>query len=147
MKTLTSLLKDTTTPIHVKTVPLSQRSAFWPDDFKGIKGWQTFEVVIFTTMGQFCEEYHGGYWEYCTLSNGGAFIYPDLNREKLTLFNPHNGNEAEVSCEAAGIAVCLMMYSLWSFRVESERLVEHFYQLRDYAIQHSERSAIFHLID
>lgn len=147
MKTLTSLLKDTTTPIHVKTVPLSQRSDFWPDYFKGIKGWQTFEVVIFTTMGQFCEEYHGGYWEYCTLSNGGAFIYPDLNREKLTLFNPHNGNEAEVSCEAAGIAVCLILYSIWSFKTEREVMCERFYQLRDYASQHPESSAIFHLID
>ncbi|UNH27879.1 antirestriction protein [Moellerella wisconsensis] len=147
MKTLAPLLKDTTTPIHVKTVPLSRRADFWSTHFQGIKGWQTVEVVIFTTMGQFCEEYHGGYWEYCTLSNGGAFIYPDFNQEELTLFNPHNDNEANVSCEAAGIAVCLMMYSLWSFQTESDTLVDHFYQLRDYAAQHPERSAIFHLID
>ncbi len=52
-----------------------------------------------------------------------------------------------MSCEAAGIAICLMMYSLWSFRIESELLIERFYQLRDYAIQHPESSAIFHLID
>ncbi|MEQ5619766.1 antirestriction protein, partial [Providencia rettgeri] len=41
----------------------------------------------------------------------------------------------------------LMMYSLWTFQTESDTFVEHFYQLRDYAIQHSESSAIFHLID
>lgn len=123
------------------------RTRFWQTHFGTVKGFATFEVVIFTTMGQFCDDYEGGYWEYCTLSNGGAFIYPDLNREKLTLFNPHNGNEADVSCEAAGIAVCLIMYSLWSFQIESELLVERFYQLRDYAAQHPERSAIFHLID
>lgn len=133
--------------IHRSTVPLMQRSDFWQTHFGNVKGFSTFEVVIFTTMGQFCEDYHGGYWEYCTLSNGGAFIYPDLNQEELTLFNPHNGNEADVSCEAAGIAVCLMMYSLWSFQTESDTLVDRFYQLRDYAAQHPERSAIFHLID
>ncbi|WP_433587455.1 antirestriction protein [Providencia alcalifaciens] len=133
--------------IRRSAVPLMQRSDFWPNYFKGIKGWHTFEVVIFTTMGQFCEDYHGGYWEYCTLSNGGAFIYPDLHQETLTLFNTHNGNEAKVSCEAAGIAVCLMMYSLWSFQIENELLVERFYQLRDYAAQHPECSAIFHIID
>ncbi|MEX9942881.1 antirestriction protein, partial [Providencia rettgeri] len=52
-----------------------------------------------------------------------------------------------VSCEAAGIAVCLMMYSLWSFQTESDILADRFYQLHDYAAQHPERSAIFHLID
>lgn len=140
-------LSDDTDTIRINIVPLIQRTDFWPTHFKGIKGWQTFEVVIFTIMGQFCDEYTGGYWEYCTLPNGGAFIYPDLDHEKLTLFNMHNGNEAKLSPEAAGVAICLMLYSQWSFRTESEVLVERFYQLRDYAIQHPESSAIFHLID
>ncbi|MDU7494877.1 MAG: antirestriction protein, partial [Providencia rettgeri] len=130
--------------ITMALVPDEQRLDFWLNHFGSVKGWITFEVVIFTTMGQFCDDYHGGYWEYCTLSNGGVFIYPDLPQETLTLFNPHNGNEANVSCEAAGITVCLMMYSLWSFQTESDILVDRFYQLRDYAAQHPERSAIFH---
>ncbi len=133
--------------IHANVVPLSARSNFWQTYFGTVKGFATFEVVIFTIMGQFCDEYTGGYWEYCTLSNGGVFIYPDLGPEKLTLFNMHNSNEAILSPEAAGVAVCLMLYSQWSFRTESELLVERFYQLRDYAIQHTESSAIFHLID
>ncbi|QIB28948.1 antirestriction protein [Providencia stuartii] len=141
-------MNNTTESVIAMTlVPNEQRLDFWLNHFGSVKGWTTFEVVIFTTMGQFCDDYHGGYWEYCTLSNGGAFIYPDLPQETLTLFNPHNGNEANVSCEAAGIAVCLMMYSLWSFQTESDILVDRFYQLRDYAAQHPERSAIFHLID
>lgn len=135
------------TLMQANVVPLSARSNFWQIHFGTVKGFATFEVVIFTIMGQFCDEYTGGYWEYCTLPNGGAFIYPDLEHEKLALFNMHNGNEAELSPEAAGITVCLMLYSQWSFRTESELLVERFYQLRDYAIQHSESSAIFHLID
>ncbi len=106
-----------------------QRTHFWQTHFGSVKGWTTFEVVIFTTMGQFCDDYQGGYWEYCTLSNGGAFIYPDLGPEKLTLFNMHNGNEGKLSPEAAGVAVCLMLYSQWSFRTESEVLIERFYQL------------------
>lgn len=124
-----------------------QRSDFWLNHFGTVKGWTTFEVVVFTTMGQFCEDYHGGYWEYCTLSNGGAFIYPDLSEDALTLFNMHNGNEAKVSSEAAGIVVCLILYSIWSFQTESEVMCDRFYQLRDFALQHTESSAIFHLID
>ncbi|EPJ3766757.1 antirestriction protein, partial [Providencia stuartii] len=65
----------------------------------------------------------------------------------LQMFNPHNGNEAELSPEAAGIAVCLLVYSIWSFKTESPVLVEYFYLLRDYAIQHSEQAQIFRLID
>ncbi|MEX5989618.1 antirestriction protein [Providencia hangzhouensis] len=62
------------------------------------------------------------------------------------MFNPHNGNEAELSPEAAGIAVCLMVYSIWSFKTESS-VWSVFYQLRDYAMQHPEQAQIFHLID
>ncbi|MDH0356656.1 antirestriction protein [Morganella sp. GD04133] len=133
--------------VAVNVVSDEQRLDFWFNHFGGVKGWATFEVVTFTTMGQFCEAYNGGYWEYCTLSNGGAFIYPDISEAALTLFNMHNGNEAQVSCEAAGIAVCLILYSIWSFQTKSEVMCDRFYQLRDYALQHPESAAIFHLID
>lgn len=133
--------------ITMTLVPDELRLDFWLNHFGQVKGWTTFEVVVFTTMGQFCEAYHGGWWEYCTLSNNGAFIYPDVTEEALTLFNMHNGNEAEVSCEAAGIVVCLILYSIWSFQTESEVMCDRFYQLREYALQHAESAAIFHLID
>lgn len=70
---------STESAITMELVPDEQRLDFWLNHFGGVKGWATFEVVIFTTMGQFCDEYHGGYWEYGMLSNGGAFIYPDIN--------------------------------------------------------------------
>lgn len=138
---------STESAITMTLVPDKQRLDFWLNHFSSVKGWTTFEVVIFTTMGQFCGDYHGGYWEYATLSNGCAFIYPDINMDTLTLFNMHNGNEAIVSQEAAGIAVCLILYSIWSFQTESEVMCDRFYQLRDYASQHPESSTIFHLID
>lgn len=138
---------STESTIAVTLVPDEQRLDFWFNHFGAVKGWATFEIVTFTTMGQFCEAYNGGYWEYCTLSNGGAFIYPDISKEVLTLFNMHNGNEATVSLEAAGIAVCLILYSIWSFQTESEVMCDRFYQLCDYASQHPESAAIFHLID
>lgn len=133
--------------VAMNVVSDAQRPDFWFNHFGKIKGWATFEVMTFTTMGQFCEAYNGGYWEYCALSNGGAFIYPDISEEALTLFNMHNGNEAVVSCEAAGIVVCLILYSIWSFQTKSEVMCDRFYQLRDYALQHAESAAIFHLID
>ncbi len=58
-----------------------------------------------------------------------------------------NGNDAEMSAEAAGIAVCLIEYSHHACRNECDAMTEHYYRLRDYALQHPESSAILRIID
>lgn len=123
------------------------RDTFWRFYFGSVPDWQRLEGDIFTRMSELCDVYYGVFWEFSILTNGGAFIWPDMIETSLPMVNPHNGNNAELSPEAAGIAVCLMTFSIWSFRTESEVLVEYFYQLRDYALQHDECAAIFHLID
>ena len=57
------------------------------------------------------------------------------------------GNRAEMSPEAAGIAACLMTYSHHACRTECYAMTVHYYQLRDYALQHPECSAIMRIID
>ncbi|HAS8353797.1 TPA: antirestriction protein [Vibrio vulnificus] len=123
------------------------RDTFWRFCFGSVPDWQRLQGDIFKMMDDLCGIYHGAFWEFSMLTNGGAFIWPDMIETSLPMVNPHNGNNAELSPEAAGIAVCLMTFSIWSFRTESEVLVEYFYQLRDYALQHDECAAIFHLID
>lgn len=130
-----------------QTIPLSHRDNFWFQHFHTVPLWIKLEGQIFHFMDSFCDEYYGAFWEFCVLSNQGAFIYPALTEKEMTLFNPHNGNEATLGPEAAGIAVCLMVFSLWSFKTESEVMVNRFYQLRNFAIQHPESAEIFHLID
>ncbi|CNI73795.1 antirestriction ArdB family protein [Yersinia frederiksenii] len=136
-------------PEFIKTnlVNSRGRSTFWRCYFGTVPDWQRLEGDIFNLMDKMCEVYQGAFWEFSMLSNGGAFIWPDMLETSLWMSNPYNGNEAELSTEAAGIAVCLMAYSIWSFKTESEVLVEYFYQLRDYAIQHPEQAQIFRLID
>ncbi|HBD5297801.1 TPA: antirestriction protein, partial [Escherichia coli] len=58
-----------------------------------------------------------------------------------------NGNRAEMSPEAAGIAACLMTYSHHACRTENYAMTAHYYRLRDYALQHPECSAIMRIID
>lgn len=123
------------------------RDIFWRFYFGSVPDWQRLEGDIFTRMSELCDVYYGAFWEFSMLTNGGAFIWPDMIETSLPMVNPHNGNDAELSPEAAGIAVCLMTFSIWSLRTESEVLVEYFYQLRDCAQQHDECAAIFHLID
>ncbi|MCV4312733.1 DNA repair protein RadC [Escherichia coli] len=58
-------------------------------------------------MDRLCEDYCGGIWNLYTLNNGGAFMAPepdDDDDETWVLFNAMNGNRAEMSPEAAGLA-------------------------------------------
>ncbi|MFL4198361.1 antirestriction protein [Escherichia coli] len=71
----------------------------------------------------------------------------DDDDETWVLFNAMNGNRAEMSPEAAGIAACLMTYSHHACRTENYAMTVHYYRLRDYALQHPECSAIMRIID
>lgn len=142
---------DNTPPVQTATpVPDEQRAAFWPLHFGSIPQWITLEPCIFGWMDRFCTEYSGGIWNLYTLSNGGAFMAPDTdenNNEKWSLFNAMNGNGGEMSADAAGIAVCLIVYSHHACLTENDDMTTHFYQLREYALHHPESQAIFSLID
>ncbi|WP_050863325.1 MULTISPECIES: antirestriction protein [Enterobacter] len=125
-----------------------QRISFWPQHFGSIPQWIILEPTVFSWMDRFCTDYHGGIWQFYTLSNGGAFMAPEAESDKLwLLFNTLNGNGGEFSAGAAGIAVCLMTYSHHAMRTECDAMTEHYYQLRDYALNHPECSAILRIID
>lgn len=64
-----------------------------------------------------------------------------------SLFNAMNGNSSDMSAEAAGIAVCLIAYSHHACRTECDSMTEHYWRLRDYALNHAECSAIMRIID
>ncbi|MFZ4168738.1 antirestriction protein [Enterobacter ludwigii] len=127
-----------------------QRIGFWPQHFGSIPQWLTLEPTVFAWMDRFSADYRGGIWNFYTLSNGGAFMAPEANEdtdEHWSLFNTLNGNDAELSAEATGIAVCLMTYSHHAMRTECDAMTEHYYRLRDYALAHPECRAIMHIID
>ncbi|MGK3213501.1 antirestriction protein [Enterobacter kobei] len=129
-------------------VPDERRVDFWPQHFGSIPQWIILEPTVFTWMDRFCADYHGGIWNFYTLSNGGAFMAPEAeNSESWSLFNTMNGNGGELSAEAAGIAVCLMTYSHHACRTECDAMTEHYYRLRDYALNHAECGAIMYIID
>ncbi|CNB45337.1 antirestriction ArdB family protein [Yersinia ruckeri] len=136
------------TAIAASTVPDELRIGFWPQHFGSIPQWITLEPLIFAWIDRLCVDYHGGIWNFSTLSNGGAFMALESEKdEKWTLFNRMNGNGAELTGEAAGIVSCLMAYSYHACRTECDAMTEHYYRLRDFALSHPECSAIMHLID
>ncbi|WP_163363299.1 antirestriction protein [Enterobacter cloacae] len=136
------------TAIRASVVPDELRIGFWPQHFGSIPQWITLEPRIFAWMDRLCADYHSGIWRFSTLSNGGAFMAPESDHdEKWALFNSMNGNGAELTSEAAGMVACLMAYNHHAWRTECDAMTEHYYRLRDYALNHPECSAIMHLID
>ncbi|HBW0980624.1 TPA: antirestriction protein [Klebsiella aerogenes] len=134
--------------ITASVVPDELRIGFWPQHFGSIPQWITLEPRIFAWMSRLCVDYHGGIWNFSTLSNGGAFMAPESEHDKTwALFNSMNGNGAEFTGEAAGIVTCLMAYSHHACRTECDAMTEHYYRLRDFALNRPECSAIMHLID
>ncbi|MDW5509680.1 antirestriction protein [Serratia proteamaculans] len=144
-----SLTPEVTEPfiLAATVVPDEQRLLFWPQHFGSIPQWITLEPCIFALMDRLCADYNGGVWAFYTLSNGGAFMAPEESDGLWSLFNILNGNGAEMSAEAAGIAACLMAYSHHACRTECDAMTEHYYRLRDYALNHPECNAIMHIID
>ncbi|EPB9883612.1 antirestriction protein [Yersinia enterocolitica] len=139
----------TTTQVDTLTatpVTDSQRIHFWPDHFGEIPQWILIEPQVFGWLDRLCDDYRGDFWDYYTLSGGGAFMVPGTEQD-YALFNALNGNGATVSREAAGIIACLMTYSHHACYTESETMTDYFYRLREYALQHLESRAIFDLID
>lgn len=123
-----------------------QRMKFWHRHFGQVSRWILIEPQVFSWLDRLCDDYQGDYWDFRTLSNGGAYLIPSTD-QVYTLFNALNGNGATMSREAAGITACLMTYSHHGCRTESEAMTDHFYRLRAYALQHPESNAIFSLID
>ena len=135
------------TAITASVVPDELRIGFWQQHFGSIPQWITLEPRIFAWMDRLCVDYHRGIWRFSTLSNGGAFMAPESESdEKWALFNSMNGNGAELTSEAAGMVACLMAYNHHACRTECDAMTEHYYRLRDYALEHPECSAIMHLI-
>lgn len=135
-----------TSRVEALSVRDENRIHFWPEHFGSIPQWITLELHIFAWLDRLCAEYHGDFWEFYTLSNGGAFMVPD-SEQGYALFNELNGNEATISREAAGIVTCLLAYSHHASRTECDAMTEHYYRLRDYALSHPECNAIMHIID
>lgn len=135
-----------TTTITVTTLTDEQRIDFWPRHFGQVRQWVFLEPQVFAWLDLWSTDYQGGCWDFQTLSNSGAFLTPP-EQESYTLFNEHNGNEAELSTEATGIAVCLMAWSHHACRTHCDAIGEHYYRLRDYALSHPESNGILRMID
>jgi hypothetical protein len=106
----------------------------------------TVEHTVYHFMRDFAAEYKGGFWNYYELGNGGFYMAPKSDPLKFSVHS--NGFEGTLSADAAGITVCLFTFSHLSFQHPSQGMFsDHFYALREFALDHREAGLIFAAID
>jgi len=110
------------------------------------KHFMHYETAVYSLMDRASADYSGGLWQFYTLSNGGFFMALD-QEGSLKMAWADNYYQGTMSAEAASIAVNLMALSHLSCQLPSEKLGEHFHQLREFALDHAEAGQIFAFID
>lgn len=105
------------------------------------------EPCIFGLARQLSTDYHGGYWEFYRLTNGGFYITPE-NDHTFEVMS-ENGFSGQLSPEAFGIVVCLYAYSGLSFGADklAEVCAEQYHLLREFALDHAEARSIMAATD
>ena len=134
----------TNAPICATLVPPAKRMGFLPRLFGKhlmIRG----EHLVYEWMGALCPAYHGGYWEFYDVSNGGGFM---ALRAPLAVQIRVEGNhfDEEVSPVASGlIATTFALNSLlWKGH---EELFDRYDQLQAYIALLPEAAVIRRAID
>lgn len=93
-------------------------------------------------------DYRGGYWQFCTLSNGGFYLAPDNDKQFVVACG--NGYTGTLSTDALGITACLYAYSNLSFSGSGSfpiACADHYHLLREYTLGHAEATEILAAID
>ena len=130
--------------IQATLVQENQRLSFLPKHFGNRM--MVAERGIFNALRKLCSDYNGAFWNYYELSNGGFYMAPCLD-EKLTMFVEGNGYEGILSADAAGIVATLCVINELCWVDQSEKMINHYYLLRDFAAEHSEANEIYAAID
>lgn len=127
-------------------VPEDQRMAVAERLF-GIHFPLRLEPVIYGITERMAECYHGGYWIFYSLSNGGFYMAPSSDEQfHITCDNMFEG---DLSADALGIVSCLYAYSNLSFSGGSfaRDCARHYHLLREYMMEHPEVKSIFQATD
>lgn len=103
-------------------------------------------------MARLSQDYKGGLWHFYELSNGGFYLAPNKT-ERMRVEVDGNGFDGAMSADAAGIVATLFALNHLVALVyeeggpELDKLSDHYYFLRDFALGHPEAVTILRAID
>lgn len=143
---------DNEMKIKASIVPEVERLAFLPKLF-GPDAMIVAESMLYNCAQRLApDDYSNGSWAYYLLSNGGGYAAP-VEPQHFNLMVGSNGFEGGMSSDAAGIVFTLYVLNRLCFYFAerhvptAEKFVDHYHQLRDFAIEHKEASSILRAID
>jgi hypothetical protein len=122
----------------------NDRLNFLPKHVK--KNYIQFENILYYLTKSMCHKYTGGYWNFYELSNDGFFLAL-ASDEKFEVYVDGNGFNGFVSSEALGIIVTLFSINGILGQKDNDYLIDKFYALRDFALDHEESDLILLAID
>lgn len=105
------------------------------------------EQAIYFWMKLLCPDYHGGYWEFYDLSNGGWFMKPAM--DKCHMRWADNMFDEVLSAETAGIIATLFGINTvidWGHDQDGQ-LLDSYWKLRDFAYERADGATIAAAID
>lgn len=132
------------TKINATIVKENDRLSFLPKYFGNRM--IAAEQGIYNTLSKLCPSYKGAFWNYYELSNGGFYMSPCLDQQ-LEIVVESNGFEGLLSADAAGIVVSLCIINHLCWLNQSEKMINQYYLLRDFAAEHHEANEIYSAID
>ena len=139
--------------ITKRLVPEAERMAF-VDKLFGISYVLKLEPTVFQFAEHLAVEYHGGYWQFYELSNGGFYMAP--RTDTVYAVSSLNGFDGEMTADALGVTACLYAYSHLSFGDDSTGsggggfaviCAGQYHLLREYMFGHAEVRSILRAID
>ena len=111
-----------------------------------------FDTKIFNIADQILIGYNGGYWEYINWK--GTPLFRLKSEERVTLRNPHSGEEYEMDCSLAGMIITLYALGLaleTGQCKDNDEMIDLWHVIKelifDYANEVGDSDAAFKMID
>ncbi len=134
----------TASRITATPVPENRRLDFLPRHF-GERAMLKVENAVYDWMGNLCPSYHGGFWNYIELSNGGAFMFPD-GVDQFDIKVEGNGFDCTVCPQVAGIIATAFALNGMLWRGH-ESLTAKYEQLLEFISEHPQSATIRRALD
>ena len=132
------MTKQSTQTIVTRELVPEDRRMDVADRLFGPKFPLRIEPTVYIVTERMAEDYHGGYWDFYTLSNGGFYMAP--SGDHFYHVTCDNMFEGDLSADALGITACLYAYSHLSFSGGgfARECARHYHLLREYMFEHPE---------
>ena len=130
--------------IAATEVPAGERFAYLIRRFD--RHHTTVELFLRSFAVELCPEFKGAAWRFFETSTGAVFMVP-ADLDSLLVSIDGNGFEARVSAEVAGLIVSIFVLARLCDVSRSREHMGMLVQLRKFAMQHAQASAIARAID